>query len=394
MNGLSRLSIAMLAISERFFAFEEFPNVNRSRFPAGICEAAMKVNSKDLASYSASRTGKELEAMILDFPALKTVKEWEQIGTILILRFSPRIIKLIFHLFQVTYDSEAVRFLVKILVDEANRKQLYPEPGRFFWDFGKSGDFFSELKTRFYETSGELDDIFRTCHISRDTGLAFEIRRQCLEYAELPVLIKNANHLIDLIEKAPEQSLYQTITNYINQFDVLNTADEVNQAVLKRFGEPSSTRSWDGFSEDVKKKFSQWCFCHRLKLHSLIFPLKYEVLSRYYVKVMQSCELEEASALVIEFDKIVIVDLSDRPYSCFYHREDFEREMKKWTEFDIFPSFLKDEKGQISARDYIIEEKDDSCILLRYEGIDLLYIKELLDIKFGLAPEFRRAKLQ
>jgi hypothetical protein len=109
--------------------------------------------------------------------------------------------------------------------------------------------------------------------------------------------------------------------------------------------------------------------------------------------VRQCLALDEVSALVIEFEKIVVVDLTNRPYSCFYHIEDFEREMKKWTEFDILPTFIEIDKVPVSARDYIIEEKDDTCILLCYEGIDLLYIKELLDIKFGLVPEFRRMKL-
>jgi hypothetical protein len=37
---------------------------------------------------------------------------------------------------------------------------------------------------------------------------------------------------------------------------------------------------------------------------------------------------------------------------------------------------------------------DGICLQLQYEGVDFLYIEELMDIKMGLEPEFRRRKLK
>lgn len=383
------------AVGEKFFSFEEFPNISRGRFPAGVCERAMLVHEKDLVDYGVSLTGKELEAMIVDFPALKMVKEWELIGSILASRFSSRIIKLIFNLFQYNCRSEAVWFLIKMFDAEADRRKQYPDSGKFFWDFGKSGDFFSDIKALFLDRENDLEALFRTYHIGWDTLLAMEIRRLCLEDAEYPLLLKNDRQLIYLIEKALDGFLRKAITNYIGYFDVLDSSDEVNRAILERMDEPVRSGKWDGFPEETRKKFTQWCFCHHLRRHTSLFPSKYKALSQYYEKVGQCYGLEGTPVLVIEFEKITVADFPDRPYSYFYHKEDFDREIKQWKEFeDILPSFLKEEKGRISARDYLIEEKEDSCIMLQYEGIGLLYIKELLDIKFGILPDFRKMKLE
>lgn len=392
MNELNRLSSVLDAISDKFFTFEEFPNISRSRLPAGVCEAAMSADGRELAAFGAALSGKELEAMILDFPSLKTAEEWDRIGSILMTRFSPRIVKLIFSLFQAACNTESVRFLMKKTVEEARRRQDYPEPGAFFWAFGESEDFMEAVKTAFYKDSNELDLLFQTYHIAENTRLAAEIRRQCLEDAELPLIRKNVRHLVYLIENMPEALLFQTVTNYLQQFDVLNALDEVSQAVLKRLGEPSRPGCWSGFSEETKKRFTQWCFCHRLKLHSELFPEKYKILKKYYDQVLQCYELKETEALVIEFEKFFIVDIADRPCSYFYLKEDFERETGQWAEFGILPAFLKGDDGQVSARDYIIEEKDGPCILLRYEGIGLLYIAELLDMKTRPDADFRSIK--
>ncbi len=55
----------------------------------------------------------------------------------------------------------------------------------------------------------------------------------------------------------------------------------MNRAILKRLGEPGISGKWEAYTEEAKQKFSQWCYCHRLKLHTLEFPVKYKVLSQF-----------------------------------------------------------------------------------------------------------------
>jgi len=390
----TQLRSALKQIGEKFFAFREFPYVERDRFPEGVIEAAAEIDETEADSYGASLTGKELESLIMDFPTLERGEERERIASVLASRFSPRLINLIFNLYQVEYNSEALRFLIRKFAEEADRRKQYPEPGRFLWDFGKDEDYISGIKTVFREEVYDLDRLFQIYFIGEDTPYALELRRRCLEDAEYPLLYKNARHLIYLVENAPEEFLTGAVENHILSSQESEASDEVNNAILKRLGEPGNSGKWEAYSEEAKRKFSQWCYCHRLKLHTPEFPAKYKVLSQYRENVLQCYEMEGAQALVMDFGKVAVVDISGQPHSYFYLKEDFDREIRKWKEFGYQPSFLKENEPRITARDHIIENKDDVCILLLYEGIDKLYVKELMEIRLELVPDYRRLGLQ
>ncbi|HWQ78932.1 MAG TPA: hypothetical protein VN381_08945 [Anaerovoracaceae bacterium] len=394
MNEKTQLRTALKQISEKFFAFREFPYVERDRLPEGVTESAAEVGEEYADSYGASLSGKELEALIMDFPSLEPGEDWERVGSILTSRFSPRLINLIFNLYQVEYHSDALKFLIRKFAEEADRRRQHPELGRFFWHFGKQEDYIPGIKTIFREEIFELDRLFQVYEIGEETPYALEIRRRCLEDAGYPLLLKNAGHLVYLIENAPEEQIVEAVTNHILSFDVLDPSNGVNEAVLRRLSEPSQSGKWGGYSGEAKRKFSQWCFCHRLKLHTLGFPGKYKTLSLFYEKVRRCYEMEGTPALVMDFDQVVIADFPDDPHSYFYLKDDFNREIKKWKEFGYQPSFLKKDEPRISARDHIIENKEDVCLLLRYEGVDKLYIKELMEIGLGLVPDFRRMNLE
>ena len=74
---VSQLRSALDGIRDKFFTIDEFPYIDRSRFPMGVCEAAMQVKEEDLDSYCASLSGKQLEAMIRDLTELETEEERE-----------------------------------------------------------------------------------------------------------------------------------------------------------------------------------------------------------------------------------------------------------------------------------------------------------------------------
>lgn len=393
MSEKTQLRTALKQIGERFFSFQEFPTVERSRLPEGVVEEAAEIRESEVDFYSASLSGKELEAMILDFPGLYSKEERERVGAILASRFSPRLINLIFNLYQVQCHSEALRFLIRKFAEEADRRKQFPDEGRFFWNFGKSDDYFPGIKAVFRESINDLNELFQRYFIGEETPFAMEIRRICLEDADHELLHHNRKNLIFLIDNGREEFLPKAIENHIYSFEILDPSDEVNQAILNRMGEVSQSEKWEGYSEDTKKKFRQWCFCHQLKAYTWEATSKYRILSQYYEYVRQSTELENGSAFVIEFDTVVVVDVAGQPHSYFYLKADYDREFRQWQEFGIKPSFLLEDGVKVTARDHIILHQDAACIRLQYDGIDKLYIKELLDVKLGIVPDYHNMKL-
>ena len=390
---LGKFSAAMESVRERFFTIEEYPYLDRGRFPDKIIETIMTLPPEDLQDYAAKLTSKEMEALLLDLPKAGTFAELERIGTVLNSRFSSRITRLFFALYQEHYDTVAMQTIMRRMILEANRRWIFPDSGAFFWAFGESDDIFEALKNEFITSWRTLDDFFAAYKIRTDTRLAVEIRIQCFSDAGLAMIHTNSKHLLYLLERLQDNELRMLITNYIRVSDVKNCVNSVNLMILERMGEPAKSEKWQNYNPSVVKKFSEWCFYHRLYLHSLIYPKKYEILSKYYGNMIESYELEE-SAFVVDFGTIVVVDILNVPYSFFYHKWEFEREMKLWKEFEERPAFYDAIPDKATARDYIIADQDEPCLLLVYEGVDLLYIDEILDIKMGLEPDFRRIKLK
>lgn len=383
----------MESVRERFFTIEEYPYLDRSQFPDRIFDTIMSSTPEQLNDLGAKLTSRELEALILDLPNAGTFAELERIGTVLNSRFSSRILRLFFAMYQEHYDTVAMQTIMRRLILEAHRRWVFPDSGSFFWAFGESNDVFEAVKEEFATSWRTLDDFFTAYNIRSNTRLATEIRIQCFSDAGLAMIHANSKHLLYLLEKLHDNELRMLITNYIRVSDVKNCVNAVNLMILERMGEPAKSEKWQGYNMTVVKKFSEWCFYHRLYLHSLIYPKKYEILSRYYGNVIESYELE-GSVFVIDFGKIVVVDILNVPYSFFYHKWEFEREIKQWREFEEKPAFYDAIPDKATARDYIIADQDEPCLLLVYEGVDLLYIEEILDIKMGLEPDFRRIKLK
>ena len=389
----TKFNAAIEAVRERFFLLTEFPYLDRGNFPEGVCEAAMDIKPENIEAYSVALSAKQLEALLLDIPMEDSIEKLERIASILDFRFSSRLIKLFFELYQEHYDRPSMQIIMKRLVSEAKRRSRFPDTGSLLWAYGESDDLLQEVKTEFTTSWRLLDDYLNAYHIGQETRLALEIRLQCFSDAGLAMINANPRHLIYLIESLPEKDLEKTISNYIRISDVKKCISEVNVLILQKMGEPALSAHWNGYKESVIKKFSEWCFYHHLYLHSFRYPKKYKVLSGYYNNIKQSYELE-GSALVIDFGEIVVVDMMNVSYSFFYYKWEFNREMKEWQEMGQLPSFYSSNPEKISARDYIIENKDEPCMLLQYEGVDLMYIEEILDIQIGLEPDFRRTMLK
>ena len=200
------------------------------------------------------------------------------------------------------------------------------------------------------------------------------------------------------------------IQNYLSALKLHEYNDVINLEILCKLGKPNASPEWDFYPYDLRLKFTKWHFIHRLRVHSRVHPKKFAILSRYVDQVINSFEIKDEDLMVIDFGDIVLADVTGNPFSFFYEKEVFEKEMKDWKEsreaseeWDAYsdtespevliPTFLRSDKKNLTARDFIIEEVEEPCVKLSYEGIDVLYIDEMLDIKMGLEPDMRKKQL-
>lgn len=380
---------ALEAIRSRLYTVSEFPVIDPARLPTALDFESVPKDNEGQADLAFSMSGKQVDGLLLAIPSLTDKAEIEKAVALVRIRFSRRIVKLVFSLYQTRYETEPVQILCRRIAEEATKRDLFPEDGSFLWTFFQTPDPLDAAVEEALSTGKDLDEFFARYHIGAETALSFEIRRRCLEVATNEMFVANQKHMLLLIGKSTD-GLDAMTANYLDQFIMVNYLEDVNVALLGRLGEPGSTPAWESFSQEQRDRFAHWVYLFRLKTRSREFPKKYEVLSQYYNQIKGTQELEDGSILILDFGSIVVADLAGRPYSYFYKRHVFEEEMRQWISEGIEPCFLRLDRAQVSARDYIIEQKEAPCMRLHYEGVEHLYIQELLDIKMGLEPDFRR----
>ncbi len=395
MDLAEKLKTSIEALRQKFFTLEEYPFIERDRLPADILEKSLKTGPEEVSEFSEGLSSHQIEALLLDYRGLTNTKEKEKIIDIFTARFSKRLLRLIMAIYQYDYNKPAMALLFKAITSEAERRQDYPDTGLFIWEFGIIKEDYAEVND-FIEANGrELDQFFAKFHLKSESPLADEIKYHYLQNASKEAIFSNLRYFMQIIEKRSPAEIFNPVANYLEVFTLEEYLDGINLAIFEKLGDPNVSPEWASYKTKVRDAFAQWKFLYLLKLRSRKYPNKLKVLSQYYSRVRSSYEIEDGRIVVLDFGEIVVVDILDKPYSLFYQKNDFDREMAAWKNPDSEkePAFIKLDKI-VSARDYMIEEIEDSCMQLSYEGVDTLYIQELLDIKMGLEPDMRAGRVK
>ncbi len=404
------LKATINSLRGRFFTLEEFPFIERDILPLNVLREAMKLPKSDIEGYAVSLKGKELEGLILDLRNAADSDEIQRASEILTIRISPRILKLLTILYQYNFMSAGLNFVLKEIAQKTEEKNDTSQEAAFVRRFGSVKNKIAASCAAINEYKMDIDESFRAFSISNQSPFAEEVVIAYLGNTSKEGLMNNRKWIINAIEHHTEDRLHELIANYLSSFSIVEFNDEINLAIMHKIGQPYISPDWEFYNTELRDKFAQWCYLYQLKLHSSEFPKKFIVLRKYYNQVRSSYEIKEENLLVIDFGDIVIADISTNSYSSFYEKSAFEEEMVKWKMSKeneaawsletgeekpkpYLPSFILLDKKNLTARDFIIEEIEEPCVKLSYEGIDVLYINEMLDIKIGLEPDMRTKQL-
>ena len=394
MKAMTMLREQIQQISQRFYTVEEFPFLSADRFSVDLIDFLDTLKVTEIEGYADSLSAAQLDTLLYHFSKIETKELLEKATSVVCHRLTKRLVKLFFSLYQHRFDSPAIVHLASAIAVEAQRKGIDSPQVDYLSGFANALDPFAEINGHVQTVCRELESFFRIYGIRNDSRLAFRIRRECFLAADSDSFLHNARQLVYHIDHSPVEELSGIITQYLSQVSIMDFHEGVNLSILSIMGEPKASLDWAPYPLELRTKFAQWVFLHRLKIHSFEYPQKYRVLSKYFDRIVESYHLEGDATLIIDFGDIVVADVKEKPYSYFYKRKEFDKEMARWRDEELPPAFVRMDRDQTTARDYIIEEIEGNCLQLRYEGVDFLYIEELMDIKMGLEPEFRRRKLK
>ncbi len=409
--GSKELKRKIIALKGRFFTLEEFPFIGEGVLPRDTLKRALRIPESEITYFALSLRGKEIDGLILELRDASDHDSVDMASRILELRTSARILKLLTILYQYNYASIGLKTVISRMFHIIKERKTFGREAAFIDRFGAETGKFTAVCRAIDECGMDIDQCFRTFNIHSDSPFAAETALLYLENANKDALMLNRRWMIRSVERHEPDRLFGLIANYLSAFAIIELHDGVNLAILNKIGQPYMSVNWGSYDIKLREKFAQWCFLHQLKLHSYNYPKKFTVLSKYYEQVINSYTIDEENLLVIDFGDLVLVDMAANFFSLFYDKETFESEMKDWrkskaaqageeaeiqeaeSQEAFVPSFLRINKKYITARDFIIEEIEEPSVMLSYEGLELLYIQEMLDIKMGLEPDMRKKQL-
>lgn len=391
-------------LKDRFYTIEEFPLLQRELLPQGILSKAVKVPRGEIDRFAFKLKGKELEALLFDVRDTSDIEEIEMACKILSIRSTPRILKLLVILFQYNYTSIGLTTVLDKLSVKIKEKENHNASEAFFWYLGQVDNKFEALGQIIDDHGNNIDITFKELNVSRKSPFAHEAVFRYLNNVSKNGFTINLRWVVWTIENRSAEELQGLLTHYLSAFTLKEYHDGINLSILSKLGQPNISTDWAPYDKSLRDKFTQWYFLNRLKIHTISMPRKFDILSKYYKQVRNNYEIVEEGLMIIDFGDIVIADIGNRPYSYFYEKNVFEKEMAAWEKSradeeekerpePYQPSFLRMDKKNLTARDFMIEEIEEPCIKLSYEGIDILYINEMMDIKIGLEPDMRRKQL-
>lgn len=385
---MSGFNEAITSIKERFFTFEEFPLVERGRFPRNCIKRAMTIDEYKVAAYALALTGKEVEALMLELTTSVDLAEIKRAVNIVCLRSSRRIIKLTTMLCQYNYDAQGVKLLCSEIVDADSNGNIPRES--FLGKFGKAEDKIAVFTEAVLEEGQDIHAVYLKYGILEESPMAMEGSYSFFGTCEKTAFLMNCRLMIKLMEQYSKVKLTSILTNYLESLSVAEYNDNINLVILDKLGEPYVSPDWEAYDSHLWDKFAQWNYLYKLKLHCKDRPEKFHVLVKYYGQVRTNYTICDDSVLITDFGWLIMADEKECEDGYLYDRSFFEKEMAEWkSDPERVPTFLKKNWGILTAREYMLSTEDAPCIKFTFRGIHRYYIQEILDIKLNLEPDMR-----
>jgi hypothetical protein len=176
--------------------------------------------------------------------------------------------------------------------------------------------------------------------------------------------------------------IYPAVAYYLDTLQVSEYLDEINLQLLSRFSHPSSGNClWDNIIDSLKQKFNQWMRIKEIEKHFGGDQRKYAPWKQVYSYIDGVWREKEDNLLFIDLGEYVAVDMGLSCEDAFLYRKSifnvlYEQYIAgkesglKWSNLP---------EGVVTARDAIILDTTSDSYKISYEGIGVLYIKELIE---------------
>lgn len=384
------ISKALSQISKVFYLVEEFPSKapvdNRLLAIANLSQ----LSEAQIEKFSYSLTSSNLNDLLLLLPNANS-KELELIKGVLERRLTNRLLELFFALYQYHYTNNVVRDCGYKVLEVATSKGFNSVTCSNLTVL-LSADGIELLSDSLTKHNSMIAKFLNDNKLIKDSPLTVSILERFFSKCSKEAYLLNEKYALKIIKNCNLMVFLSIVVRYLDVLNEKEYLDSINDYIYKCLGWPYVSEGWEGIDYRLKNKFMFWFFLRQLKNYFTINKKKLNVLIDFYKYFKNIYVGDNNQILVIDFGKFIVVDenqLSD--YSYVIKNLSFRR-LIEVIDNDGF-DYIKLQKEFVpSARDYIVEEKEDSLMVLDYKNIGKLFIKDMLEIELEIVKDLRQSK--
>ncbi len=385
-----RLQRCLTELAPRFFLPAEFPERPPDKRLISVPDSNKELTGRALRDYALKLKSKVVESLILLLPEADE-NTTDFILQVLAVRANRRILELYWPFFQYHFRNPAVLEGARILLGQL------PAGDRTAMPYSKLALFTAENGFTVLIDALNAHTIPLSLFMTRenllpDSPLTVRLTEEYFYGCKKEGYLLNEKRLLHIFEITEPASADKILINYLACLDRTEYMTDVNTYILERWGEPAESALWSVIPPELQSKFSDWISYSRLKEHFSRNKLKLQILNSYIPYIRQISLRHDGRYMAADFGEFVIVDDHElSAYSYLFTKSLYNELADSLEKFSV--EYVKLTKDRITAaRDFIIEEAEDSFMQLDYEDLGKLYIKDTLDILLKLTPDLRPSK--
>lgn len=385
-----RLNNLLEEIAPRFFLPAEFPEKQPDLHVLDRLYKVADMTGKALENYAATLKSREIESLILILPTADD-RAKACILRILDARANRRLLELYWPFFQYHFEDDNVLEGAKILLgrlpDKDRSAQQYKNLALF-----TEGNGFSSLLEKLNSDRVALGLFIVKEQLLAESPLTIRMTELYFYQCQKEGFLLNEKRLLSIFGMTEPDSAKKILINYLTCLDRTEYLFDVNSYIQGRWGEPTQSADWSDVPAALRRKFTDWISYRRLYTHFSQNQLKLKILNDYIPYILHIRLRHDGRYMAADFGDFVIVDDNElSSYSYLLKKSLYEEISESLEKFSV--EYIKLTRSRITAaRDYIIEEAEDTFMQLEYEDLGRLYIRDMLNIILNLAPDLRPSK--
>jgi hypothetical protein len=246
-----------------------------------------------------------------------------------------------------------------------------------------SGDsFLNQTHEALVNEGGLLKEFFDKYGVISEYSFGMDLIRKFFSKCCKNDFLNNITIFLEVLSVYKNEDTFSVIENYLEKFDVNEYDFCISRMLLEKYGKPVGNDDlWAYISDETRSKYNHWLKILQMEDHFGRASRESGFWRQYYGEIKNIHRDEKNNLLFINFGDFAVVDFGKQNHETFLYKKEV---------FDLkYQQYLKEgelsENGWetvpdavVTARTAFLEDASSNIYKMNYDGVGILYLKELL----------------